>query len=77
MIGELLDKVPDWIHMIMAGIMVLYFIQIIIGLFAMSEANHYPRVKINDEVDEWSPIVWLPLRLYYVWIFTDKLKYIE
>ena len=77
MIGELLDKIPDWLNFIIVGIMVLHFIQIIAGLFAMSEAHHYPGVKINDEVDEWTPIVWLPLRLYYVLIFTDKLRYKE
>lgn len=77
MIGEILDKLPDWILIILAIIMILYFVQIIVGLFLMSNHLHYPRIKINNDVDEWSSIVWLPLRLYFVWIFTDKLTYIE
>ena len=77
MIGDILDKVPDWIMMIIMGLIVLHWLQIVVGLFIMSEAQHFPKVKINKEVDEWTPIVWLPLKLYYVWIFTDKLTYVE
>jgi hypothetical protein len=77
MIGELLDKVPDWIHIIMAGLMFLYFFQIIVSLFLMSDSLHYPRMRNGKGVDEWDKLVWMPFRLYYIWIFTDKLKYIE
>lgn len=77
MIGELLDKIPEWIDFIIAGILVLYFIQILAGLFLMSEHLHYPKVKINDQEDQWTPIIWLPLRLYYVWFFTNKFNYKE
>ena len=43
------------------------------GLFLMGNHFDYPKIKINDKVDEWSQLIGIPFRLYYIMFFTDKL----
>lgn len=73
-LGYYLDKIPDWGCIILIIILTLYYCQIIVGLTMMSNHLNYPKIKINNKIDEWSSIVWIPLWLYYVLLFTDKLK---
>jgi len=70
MIGRYLDMVPDWIMMIIAGLMFFYYIQIIVGLFIMSNHLKYPKIPIK----EFEKMIGAPLYLYYVLFFTKKLN---
>lgn len=73
MIGHYLDMVPEWIMMIIAALMALYYIQIIAGICIMADHLKYPKIPISEFE---KMIIW-PFYLYYVSFFTDKLLTIE
>ena len=72
-LGTFLDKLPDWWGILFMIFFGLYYVQILMGLFLMGNHFDYPKIKINDKVDEWSQLIGIPFRLYYIMFFTDKL----
>lgn len=57
--------------MIVIGVlMALYYVQVLVGLLTMSDHLQYPEIK----VEEFEKMIWYPLYLYYVLIFTKKLR---
>jgi hypothetical protein len=70
MIGNFLDMIPNWILIIMGVLIGLYYIQILAGLLTMSDHQEYPEIK----VEELEKMVWYPFYLYYILIFTKKLR---
>ena len=71
MIGNYLDMVPDWIWFyIFTPLAVLYYVQILVGIFVMSDHLKYPEIPIV----EFEKMIALPFYLYYVLFFTKKLN---
>ena len=69
-LGNYLDMVPDWIMIIIGVLMLFYYIQIIVGLFLMSDHLNHPKIPIR----EFEKMIFFPFYLYYVLFFTKKLN---
>lgn len=59
-----------WLCILLGVFALLYYVQILTGLLVMSDWQKYP----ERTIDELESYMCIPMYLYYILIFTDKLK---
>jgi len=59
-----------WLCVLLGIISLLWYVQILTGLLIMNQWEKYP----DRTIDELESYMCIPMYLYYIMIFTDKLK---